>query len=71
MPARNLSDANEGREAACDAGRSLLPGSGFELFVGKQLHRTDSDEANARGPRTVNRVTFIYASFPYLQMRSQ
>jgi hypothetical protein len=26
---RNLSDANEGREAACDAGWSLLLGSGF------------------------------------------
>jgi hypothetical protein len=29
MPARNLSDANEGREAACDAGRSLLPRIGL------------------------------------------
>ena len=37
-----LSDANEGREAACDAGRSVLLGLGFEAFIGKQLHRTDN-----------------------------
>jgi hypothetical protein len=32
-----LSDANEGREAACDAGRSVL-----KLLLGKQLHRADN-----------------------------
>ena len=37
-----LSDANEGREAACDDGRSVLLGLGFEVFIGKQLHRTDN-----------------------------
>ena len=42
-------DANEGGEAACDAGWSLPLGSGFELFVGKQLHRTDGDEGERQG----------------------
>jgi len=37
-----LSDANEGREAAWDAGRSVLLGLGFEFFISKQLHRTDN-----------------------------
>jgi hypothetical protein len=36
-------------KAASDAGWSLLLGSGFELFVGKQLHRTDGDEGERQG----------------------
>src|SRR6266566_2459606 len=44
----NLSGANEGCEAPCDADRSLLLGLGFELFVGKQLQRTDSDEGECQ-----------------------
>jgi hypothetical protein len=41
-PSGKLSDAHDGREAACDAGRSVLLGLGFEFVIGKQLHRTDN-----------------------------
>jgi hypothetical protein len=37
-----------GREAPCDADRSLLLGLSFELFVGEHLHRTDGDEGECQ-----------------------